>query len=171
MHCACAVLVAIDDDGRPAASYIGVSRRPCAFCALYFAAYRDKTRTAMCTRDDYARGDPGPWSAPSLSSDDGLDMQVRHAMCKNLLAIAKEKWRALVGRKHAQSTNAPGVESAVELGTSGSVWLESLVWLTGYTDTISANLDEIFRSRYAALIQSAPIEKPVDRDEALGPWI
>ncbi|KAJ6585024.1 hypothetical protein B0H19DRAFT_1107727 [Mycena capillaripes] len=87
VHCECQLLASLH--ARPALPYIGVSKSSCVFCDDYFAVYREKTKSALCTRGTH--GQTAPWTCPTLN-DPAVDMAVREAVCSNLLARIRKGW-------------------------------------------------------------------------------
>ncbi|KAJ7497774.1 hypothetical protein FB451DRAFT_1212701 [Mycena latifolia] len=87
IHCECAVLAKLH--GHPAIPYIGVSKSSCAFCDIYFAAYREATESTFCTRG--GRSQTSKWKVPEIA-DSSLDQEVRNRVCAKLLAKIKKGW-------------------------------------------------------------------------------
>ncbi|KAJ7485166.1 hypothetical protein B0H11DRAFT_1152710 [Mycena galericulata] len=110
-HCECRVLAAIHNT--PAIPYIGVSKLSCAFCDLYFATYRDVTKSRICTRGVHSQ--TAPWACPSLVGDPSVDSKVRKKLCSEIFNKISIGW-SLYSQSHgraslaSQSTAASGKE-------------------------------------------------------------
>ncbi|KAJ7706881.1 hypothetical protein B0H17DRAFT_1001319 [Mycena rosella] len=87
-HCECLVLTA-GIHGRQAVPYVGVSKSCCAFCQLYFAAYREVIGVMIYTRRG-THSQTSPWLFPSL--DDPSADRLKAQFVEKLLARIKEGW-------------------------------------------------------------------------------
>ncbi|KAJ7675815.1 hypothetical protein DFH06DRAFT_1170628 [Mycena polygramma] len=100
VHCECQLLTKLHN--RPAIPYVGVSKRSCAFCATYFAAYRAATNTTICMRSSHGR--TAQWTSPTLD-DPEVEAEVRNGVASGLLKLIGTAWndynRGLLG---SQST-------------------------------------------------------------------
>ncbi|KAJ6477402.1 hypothetical protein C8R47DRAFT_1289268 [Mycena vitilis] len=75
---------------RPSIPYIGLSKLPCSFCDLFFAAYRDATNTEMYTRATHNQ--TVAWAHPTLAEDPACDTDIREAVTVKLLARIRKGW-------------------------------------------------------------------------------
>ncbi|KAI0729169.1 hypothetical protein C8Q72DRAFT_830513 [Fomitopsis betulina] len=64
VHCECALLHHLEKLEQPMQLYIGVSTPSCAFCDLYFAAYREQQQVEV-----YAHGTHGHTTWPASPGD------------------------------------------------------------------------------------------------------
>ncbi|KZV77394.1 hypothetical protein PENSPDRAFT_679563 [Peniophora sp. CONT] len=114
VHCECNVLKAIHS--KPAVSYIGVSELSCAFCAIYFDAYREVTGERTYTRGTHDQ--TTDWACASLVEDDSrsginlkdfleTDTRIRASVCKQLRGKIARGWNVYVASpRNSQSTSA-----------------------------------------------------------------
>ncbi|EIW75101.1 hypothetical protein CONPUDRAFT_147284 [Coniophora puteana RWD-64-598 SS2] len=117
VHGACKLLAATH--GRAAIAYIGVSKQaPCAFCDIYFEAYRKATKTQIITGS--ADSDPhagsrnqtpsaAPWAFPHLRVPE-LDTEIENHIRPHLLRKINEGW-AQFGRPSRSSQSADVYDS------------------------------------------------------------
>ncbi|KAJ7117566.1 hypothetical protein C8R44DRAFT_707911 [Mycena epipterygia] len=89
-HCECHLLTKLHN--RSAIPYIGVSKLSCAFCDIYFTAYRDATGIKIYTRG--VQTQTAPWSFPTLLEDPILDLDIRKRVSEKLLRMITEGWNA-----------------------------------------------------------------------------
>ncbi|KAJ6538870.1 hypothetical protein DFH09DRAFT_1042040 [Mycena vulgaris] len=88
VHCECRLLMKIHNS--PTMPYIGVSKPSCAFCDLYFSAYRDATKSPICTRDTH--GQTAAWTCPALVENPMLDSELRKQVSFKLLMKIQDDW-------------------------------------------------------------------------------
>ncbi|KAJ7603174.1 hypothetical protein DFH06DRAFT_1152095 [Mycena polygramma] len=69
--------------------YVGLSKRSCAFCATYFAAYRAATNTTICMRSSHGR--TADWTCPTLD-DPEVEAEVRNGVASGLLKLTGTAW-------------------------------------------------------------------------------
>ncbi|KAJ7507027.1 hypothetical protein B0H11DRAFT_188973 [Mycena galericulata] len=100
VHCECQLLAQMRQ--QPAIPYIGVTKPSCIFCDMYFAAYRDATKSTICTRG--ARSQTVDWACPQLADEPTLDSDIRQRVCQKLLSKIKRDWD--LHRRPPQSTDA-----------------------------------------------------------------
>ena len=77
--------------------YIGVSKLSCAFCELYFAAYRDYKGVKAYTHG--TRGQATPWMCPASPEDDG----VKALFCVKLRGYIKDRLYDEKVRRNAEA--------------------------------------------------------------------
>ncbi|KAJ6477431.1 hypothetical protein C8R47DRAFT_652289 [Mycena vitilis] len=102
VHCECQLLAHIR--AQPAIPYIGLSKLPCTFCAIYFEAYRAATNTPIYTRGSH--GKTGDWKCPTLP-DTEREAELRPALRAKLLELISTGWTSYRrGSRDSQSTDA-----------------------------------------------------------------
>lgn len=118
VHCECNVLKAIHAKipSKLAIPYIGVSKLSCAFCAIYFDAYRKVTGKRVYTRGTHDQ--TTDWACASLVEDDsrsGIDLKkfletdtsIRACVCEKLREKIARGWDVYVtSPRNSQSTDA-----------------------------------------------------------------
>ena len=106
VHCECALLCHLGQLGLPMLPYIGVSKLSCAFCDLYFAAYRAQMKVEVYTHGTH--GQATVWMCPDFPGD----AEVKDDFCKKLwkyIEIRLEEETSLRrASMHSQSTTASG---------------------------------------------------------------
>ncbi|KAJ7636028.1 hypothetical protein DFH06DRAFT_1219764, partial [Mycena polygramma] len=125
VHCECALLAALHD--LPAIPYIGVSKRSCGFCRLYFDAYGAVTGSIITTLGSHGRATA--WRAPTIA-DPEINEQIRLRLATQLKARMKLGWNRLNRSSlNLQSTSASGEtdsESRQEIKRSKGKYVEEL---------------------------------------------
>ncbi|KAJ6477427.1 hypothetical protein C8R47DRAFT_1140491 [Mycena vitilis] len=107
VHCECQLLAHIHT--QPAIPYIGVSKLSCAFCDIYFEAYRAVTDTLIYTRGSH--GQTTDWRSPTLD-DAHREAEIRPALRAKLLELISTGWTSYRrGLRDSQSTDASGEET------------------------------------------------------------
>ncbi|KAJ7091984.1 hypothetical protein B0H15DRAFT_183500 [Mycena belliarum] len=89
-HCESALLAQIH--GRPAIPYIGVSKPSCAFCSIFFDAYRAATSAGnIYTRSGHRQ--LTSWACPVLHDDPALNATIREHVASALLSKIGSGWK------------------------------------------------------------------------------
>ncbi|KAJ6584992.1 hypothetical protein B0H19DRAFT_1227564 [Mycena capillaripes] len=111
VHCECQILVNLHNSS--AIPYVGVSKLSCAFCDIYFAAYRSVTNIKICTRGTHSH--TALWRCPQLA-DPVVDGKIRADVCSQILEEIARGWKLYRRASLAsQITGASGGESEREL--------------------------------------------------------
>ncbi|KAJ7701580.1 hypothetical protein B0H17DRAFT_924275 [Mycena rosella] len=88
IHCEAQLLATFH--GLPAMPYIGVSKLSCSYCDAYFQAYRDATKTNICTRGTH--GQTGGWTCPTITGDSAVEGEVRKRVESILRGKIRKGW-------------------------------------------------------------------------------
>lgn len=128
VHCECAVLVELHKaraHQHTVVPYIGVSKPPCAFCDLFFSAYREVTRSAICTQTP--RGNMSSWTMPTLPPDDRALLDARNALRDRLRAKIRAEARDLeveYARRGWDPLRAPDVDAEMKQAEAAKAKLD-----------------------------------------------
>ncbi|KAJ7755379.1 hypothetical protein DFH07DRAFT_1028486, partial [Mycena maculata] len=104
LHCECRLLAKFHT--RPLIPYVRVSKLTCAFCDMYFAAYRDATNSKIRTR-----GQTSKRLCLFLVNESALDSKIRKDIIVKLLQRIRNGWKLYRRSSLAsQSTSTSGGE-------------------------------------------------------------
>ncbi|KAJ7675813.1 hypothetical protein DFH06DRAFT_1466605 [Mycena polygramma] len=120
VHCECQLLAYIH--AQPAIPYIGLSKPPCTFCAIYFEAYRAVTNTPIYTCGSH--GKTIDWKCPTLP-DTEKEAGIGQALRTKLLKVIATGWSTY--HRNSKDSQSTGTHNAEIRDTSGSEELDKML--------------------------------------------